>query len=280
MRILVLGASGYVGRRVKRVLSECYQTVYGTYGTECSQYDSDSSMYRYRLGDSGALEMLLEQTEPEYIVSCLRGDFEEQLEAHRTAAAYLAAHSGKLIFLSTANVFDAAMECGHFEGDTPKSDSDYGNYKIKCEKELQNLLGDGAVIIRIPGVWGRECPRLLRLVEDIRHGAAVVTYKNLFINLTTDVQIADWILYIIQHDLRGIFHVGTKDTCEYLTFHRDLIADLHLEGAVFDVNDYGEPRIWQAVLPGRREIPESMQLSIKAVIKELASSLISSHNDY
>lgn len=268
----MLGASSFIGRRVKEVLSRNYENVYGTYRTENEVYARDITMYPYSLGDSETLKHIFNQTEPDYVISCMRGDFEEQLEMHRMTAEYLAERAGKLIFLSTANVFDAAMECEHFENDCLKSETEYGQFKIKCEMKLQSLLGQRAVIIRIPGVWGRDCPRLVRLIRDIKCGTPVATYKNLFINLTTDVQIAEWILYIIQHDLDGIFHVGTKDVCEYLSLHRRLIASLHLEEPVFDVTDCGDKREVQAVIPGRSEIPDSMQTTISEVIQYVTSN--------
>lgn len=269
MRILILGAGSYIGSGLKKRLEENYKNVYGTYRTAAAGYDGDASMYQYSLGDDDALSYVLEQAEPDYVISCLRGDFKEQLRTHRMAAEYLAVRSGKMIFISTANVFDAALDRAHLEGDLPKSDSEYGRFKIQCERELQGILGEDAVIIRIPGVWGKDSPRLQRLVEDLDSRHAVATYKNLYVNITTDIQVAEWVLYIIQHDLRGIFHVGTKDITEYLAFHRGLTAALGREEPAFQITDC-EIRQVQAVIPGRDEIPDSMQMTVKAVTEYLA----------
>lgn len=273
MRILILGASSYIGKRLKKTLENDYEYVYGTYRTEVESFVRESFMYRYCLGEDGVLQKILSQTLPDTVITCLRGDFSLQLDAYKIVAEYLSKKkSGKFIFLSTSNVFDAALEREHSEGDIPKSDSDYGNFKIQCEQEMQDMLGKNAIIIRIPEVWGKDCPRLKKLISDIKAGNQVITYENLFINITTDAQMAEWILYIIQHNLDGIFHVGTKDMYEYIRFHRELIATLHKKEPVFQVINCGPGKETLAAIPGRSEIPQSMQIFIKEVIQYLGSS--------
>ena len=102
MRILILGASGLAGAEIRRTLDTPGNLVYGS----CRNPAGAAGLCRYDLDGPGDLEAVLEETRPEAIVSCLRGDYEKQLEAHRTAGDYLAGRGGRRVYLSTANVFD------------------------------------------------------------------------------------------------------------------------------------------------------------------------------
>lgn len=163
----------------------------------------------------------------------------------------------------------ALDEKPHYEYDEPGSQSDYGKFKVRCEQVIQDVLGEEAVIIRIPEIHGRTGLRMERFEEAVRTQKPIPTYRNLFMNYTTNHQIAEWLAYIIENDLKGIFHIGTKDMCDYSVFEKELLEALAFGEPVFDVHEEDEP-FYQAVLPGREEIPESLQMTVKDVIRYLA----------
>lgn len=268
MKVLILGASGYAGQAIARRLEKDHE-VYGTYHTQAEQYSGSDRMFRYELGGRDSVKSILDRVRPQIIVSSLRGDFRLQLAAHNDAADSLLAHeAGKIIFISTANVFDAAEEKPHYEPDTTDSETDYGNFKIECERMLRDKLGDRCVIVRIPQIWGKNCPRILELIKDTESGTPIVTYPNFYVNFTTDLQIAEWIAYILKEDLGGIFHIGTKDTCDYMRFQSELSRILGLKAPVFKKEPISR-KCFQAVLPGRKEIPERLQMKVTDVLEYL-----------
>lgn len=157
MRILILGASGYAGSCIKKALEKEYQEVFGTYQNQmkAGRFSGDFSMYHYTLGNQGELESLLQKTDPDVAVSCLRGDFGKQEEAHKVLGEFLAGkENGRILYLSSANVFDGDLRKPHLETDLPKAESSYGQFKIACEELLAGQLGERAVILRIPEIWG------------------------------------------------------------------------------------------------------------------------------
>ena len=271
MNILILGASGLAGAAILRALRADGHAVTGTYRTPSPDYDGDPAMLRFDLDETRSIVPLLEKTRPEVVISCLRGDFDRQLEAHGLAADFLRRHGGKLIYLSTANVFDGDLSRPHYEGDAPCSDTTYGQFKIACERLLQDRLGQNCVILRPPEVWGMPCPRLDALTQNTREGRPVQTYENLFVNYTTDVQLARWASFILVRGLRGVFHVGTRDTSGYTAFLERLAARLGLPAPAFAVVR-NETAAYQAVLPGRTEIPEELQLSVDDVLDWLSEN--------
>lgn len=211
----------------------------------------------------------LDTAKPEVVISCLRGDFAQQLEAHRFLADYLRAHPGtKLVYLSTANVFDALNETPHIETDPPQAQSEYGRFKIACEQMLTERLGEQLLILRLPIVWGKNCPRLQILKGEISRGEKVVLYRDISLNFTTDRQIGQWLRFLLEEKVSGIVHVGTKDVCSYANFYRALIDRLGLEGAQFDIRTEPQPE-YLAVLPHRSEIPHQLQMTVEEILEEV-----------
>lgn len=82
MRILIFGASGYAGSFIKQILEMRSHFVIGTYKTYRPQFSYDSHMVQYNLEDQKGLSQLLNNINPDIIISCLNGDFKEQLKAH------------------------------------------------------------------------------------------------------------------------------------------------------------------------------------------------------
>lgn len=268
MNVLVLGGGGLAGSAIMGALQADGHTVSGT----CRNPANSPALLQFDLDRPEAVLPLLERTDPEAVISCLRGDFALQLEAHRLAADWLGKNGGRMVYLSTANVFDALRDKPHYEGDQVGSDSTYGQFKIRCEGLLRERLGDNCAILRPPEIWGRDCPRLRTLVQKTREGAPVRTYENLSVNYATDVQIARWVSFILRHDLRGVFHVGTRDVSGYTAFLDRLAQRLGLPRTLYDVHPNGVPS-YQAVLPGRTEIPNELQLSVDGVLDFLSEKV-------
>ena len=266
MDILVLGASGLAGSAILRVLQAEGHTVSGT----CRAVP-DPTLLRFDSEQPQAIVPLLERVRPDVVVSCLRGEFTCQLELHRLLADFLHRHHKRLLYLSTANVFDGDLSRPHYEGDPPRSDSTYGQFKIACETLLRARLGDDLVILRPPEIWGTDCPRLRALITKLRASSPVVTYENLSVNYAVDTQIAQWAAFILEHDLRGIFHVGTRDLSDYTLFLERLAEELNLPRPHFDIELNDIPQ-YQAVLPGRQEIPARLQITVDDVLHRLANA--------
>ena len=272
MNVLVLGGSGLAGSAMMKALQAAGHSVSGTCRTP-REDGGTPNLLHFDLDEPQSIVPLLENTRPDAVISCLRGDFTRQLETHRLLADFLHQHSGKLIYLSTANVFDGDLSRPHYEGDALCSDSAYGQFKIACEQLLQARLGKNCVILRPPEIWGRDCPRLRTLVKSIHEGTPLQTYENLSVNYTMDTQIARWTVYILEHDLRGVFHVGTQDISDYTAFLDRLSAQLGLPRPIYTVTQNKTPA-YQAVLPGRSEIPKELWLSVQNVLHDLSKAPI------
>ena len=262
--VLILGAGGTVGAAVFRQLSSREDMkVFGTYFS--SAQEDTSSMIRFSVEFPDSIYSVLEQVRPDVVISSLRGDFEKQLTAHEITAKYLMENNGKIVYISTANVFDGSFDRPHYESDTPVSCSDYGRFKIRCEELLRDIMGERAAVLRLPFVWGRNSPRFLAVKEGCKAGKLEV-YTDFSCNHTSDLQTADFIEWVIREDKFGIFHVGTTDVTDYHRFIERLTAEMGVKQP-----ELAAQRVsgMMAVLSGRNDVPDDLKWDSSRLIRYL-----------
>jgi dTDP-4-dehydrorhamnose reductase len=226
-----------------------------------------------------SLQDILIKTDPEIIISSLRGDYDKQLLLHKTAAQHLAnKKNAKFIYISSANAFDHSVETPHYESDMPSAESAYGIFKVTCEKMLMDLLQEKAVIIRVPFIWSKQAPRFLRIKQDISEGIPVLCHRNLYSNHTTDLQIARYIHHIIRYDWKGIFHVGSTDIIEYKDFVEKLIIKMNCSQYVIELDEEPDCKYYMAMVSERSEHDHDLTVTIDDIIDYLTISNIN-HNE-
>lgn len=267
-RILVLGASGFIGKTVCRYLKKDHMV----FGTFCHNQESglpDDSMQYLDIKEPAAIRPMLEKIRPDWIISCLRGDFAEQLAFHERLAEEMKLHPGiRLCYLSTANVFDGAPEKFHAETDLPAAGSEYGRFKVSCESMLLRILDDACVILRIPLVFGTDSPRIRELRTNAQKGAPIRTWTNLYVNITTDVQIAAFIGTLMKIQGNGIYHLGSTDWVTYDELMHRISERLGLTNVSF-TGESGETKEYLGVLSARKDIPGTLKLTITQLLDSI-----------
>jgi dTDP-4-dehydrorhamnose reductase len=264
-KILILGASGFIGNALYKELCSYFNT-FGTYHSERLPFSKNKKFYEYDL-ESEDVRILLENLKPTVIISAVRGNFDAQVNAHFAIIDYLMKNDCRLIFLSSANVFDAFTNYPSYEYDKTLSQSVYGRFKIKIENALLRLPNHKYVIVRLPMVFGANSPRILEIKNKIEFGEPLEVFPNVVINATEISRLSQQIHYIINRKKQGVFHPGSND----LTHQHDLITD------IAEVLGYKNPLLKQvydsnydrflAVLPKDNLLPKNLQVSIMDVVK-------------
>ena len=137
-RILILGASGFIGNAIYKELLP-YFNVYGTYCTSQPEFDENQVLFQFDVKNN-TIESVLEKVKPNFIISSLRGDFISQFNIHQKLVNYtLKQKNCRILYLSTVNVFDAKSEFPSYENDVVLADSEYGRFKISIEKLVATL---------------------------------------------------------------------------------------------------------------------------------------------
>lgn len=266
-RILILGGSGYLGNAIYKELGPYFRT-FATFKTPKREFQSNKQFFQYNVEEDDVYE-ILEACKPCVIISSLRGDFLAQTIAHQHIAEYALEHGSKIIFLSSANAFDAYSKYPSYELDKTLSHSIYGHFKIKIENMLLRLPKKQVAVLRLPMVFGAKCPRIQEIKQLISENESVEIFPNLIMNVTLDKKVTQQIHYIINRNKFGIFHLGSTDLVHHDEFVRDILSFITKKKvSIKQVYTTNEDR-YLAVLPKFNKLPKHLQITSQYVLEEL-----------
>ncbi|MHA6280992.1 sugar nucleotide-binding protein [Salinimicrobium sp. CAU 1759] len=270
-KILILGGSGFIGNALYKELYPYFDT-HATYHTENASFGKNQKFHQFDV-ERESISILLENLRPNVIISALRGDFLAQVHAHFEIIDYLQKNKNtKLVFISSANVFDAFTNYPSYEYDKTLSQSVYGRFKIKIENALLRLPNNKYVIARLPMVFGANSPRVQEIKRQLKEHEAIEVFSNVVVNATYETRVTQQLHYIINRNRQGVFHLGSND----LIHHNDLIAEIceilgEKNPLLKNVYDSNFDR-FLAVIPKDNLLPKNLQISIQEVV---SSTLVS-----
>lgn len=266
-KILILGASGFIGNSIYKELCSYFNT-FGTYFTNDISFNGNHHFFQYNIEEDDIFD-ILEAVKPTIIISSLRGSFSAQITAHLHIIEYLVRHKCKLIFISSANVFDAYSKYPSYENDKTLSESIYGRLKIKIENMLLRLPKRKYAILRLPMVFGVTSPRIEEIKKQLKENKPIEVFPKLVMNVTTDKRLSQQIHYIINRNKSGVFHLGSKDLVHHDDFIIEIINKLGDYQPVFKhVYTTNEDR-YLAVLPKTNPLPKHLQLYSLEILSDL-----------
>ena len=266
-RILILGASGFLGNAIYKELCPYFKT-FGTYNRTNKQLEKNNHFFQFNLEEDDVYE-ILDLVKPTIIISALRGDFSKQVIVHQHLAEYVFSNKIKLVFLSSANVFDAYSKYPSYEHDKTLSHSIYGHFKIKIENMLLRMPKNQVAILRLPMVFGSNSPRIQKIIQLIKDNEPVEVFPNLIMNVITDSKVTQQIHYIINRNKSGIFHLGSNDLVHHDEFIRDIVNALSIKNALYkQVYTTNDDR-YLAVLPKYNVLPKNLQLISQELLNDL-----------
>ncbi|MEL0643034.1 sugar nucleotide-binding protein [Olleya sp. Ti.3.14] len=266
-RILILGASGFIGQALYKELCGYFRT-FGTYCRDNYAFNKNQHYFQYNIEEDDIFE-ILDIVKPTIVISAIRGNFSAQIIAHQHITEYIIANNSKLIFLSSANVFDAYSKFPSYENDKTLSHSMYGHFKIKIENMLLRLPKQYYAILRLPMVFGAQSPRIQEIKFHIKEKIPFEVFPNLIMNVTTDTKVTQQIHYLINQNKKGIFHLGSVDLVHHDDFIKEIIASLNIKNPllkqVYTTNDDR----YLAVLSKENKLPKHLQLLSQEILTEL-----------
>lgn len=265
--ILILGASGFLGGAIYKELCSYFRT-FGTYNTSNKSLEKNNHFFQYNIDEDDVYE-ILDIVKPTIIISALRGDFSKQILVHQHLAEYVFSKKTKLIFLSSANVFDAYSKYPSYETDKTYSNSIYGHFKIKIENMLLRLPKKQIAVLRLPMVFGNQSPRVLEMLQLIKDKTPIEVFPNLIINATTDTKVTQQIHYIINRNKSGVFHLGSSDLVHHDDFIKEIIKTLGTHKALFKQVYTTNNDRYLAVLPKYNLLPKNLQLQSQDILSDL-----------
>lgn len=260
-KVLLLGGRGLVGRHIHKILKEDYEVVITS-----GKHKVDNG-YTLDVSDLDLLNKILEEENPDIVISSLGGDFKTQLVFHEKLANWIKENKRKFIYISTANVFDNDKTSPWTETKEPDPESEYGIFKRDCERLVQRIVPE-VVIFRLCAVWAEDANRLQWLLDSGANKTPAFSLTNDQINITYADQIGWYAKYVLAHDLKGVFHVGSKDLVDWHEFNLKVCEALDIKDVTYNINTM-DGENYQAVIPGRNEIPDSLQLTVEEILQKL-----------
>ena len=165
-----------------------------------------------------------------------------------------------MVFLSSANVFDAYSKYPSYENDTTLSNSIYGHFKIRLEQLFLKLPSKKIAILRLPMVFGAQSPRVNELKLHLELDAPIELFPNLIMNVISDQKVTQQLHYIINRNKYGIFHVGSKDLVHHDDFIKDLVSKISAKNPKFKLVYTTNDERYLAVLPKENKLPKHLQM--------------------
>ncbi len=218
-RVLVTGASGFIGGVLSRMLAADENIVLfsGCLTGACSCGEP----VRFDLRDASSVNRVIEKVSPDLVIHCAydntannRYDVIVNGTRNLVNAVNAVSPAARLLFLSSEWVFDGSAG-PYSETDIPRPNTEYGRSKLEAEAIVQQQLADN-VIVRT-GLVSCESPLAPRwLVEDkkLLAGQKVVFYSNEIRNPIHVDDLCRAIMLLESSGENGIWHIAGP---EYLS---------------------------------------------------------------
>ena len=265
--ILILGGSGYIGNCLYKELSPFYNT-FGTYYS-AKGYQNNQHFFQYDI-EKGGIEEIIKEVKPKLIISALRGSFEAQHEVHDYLIDLVQRINCRILFLSSANVFDAFQHFPSYEYDKTLSESIYGRFKIKIENQVMRLPIGKYVIARLPMVFGINAPRTLEIDRAIQNNEAIEVFPNTIINVNSDIRLTQQIHYLINQKKSGLYHLGSTDLISHFDFFKSIVERRHQKPGIYKQVYTSNTIRYLATLPKENKLPSHILNTYMDVLDDLS----------
>ena len=265
--ILILGGSGYIGNCLYKELSPFYNT-FGTYYS-AKGYQNNQHFFQYDI-EKGGIEEIIKEVKPKLIISALRGSFEAQHEVHDYLIDLVRRINCRILFLSSANVFDAFQHFPSYEYDKTLSESIYGRFKIKIENQVIRLPIGKYVIARLPMVFGINAPRTLEIDRAIQNNEAIEVFPNTIINVNSDIRLTQQIHYLINQKKSGLYHLGSTDLISHFDFFKSIVERRHQKPGIYKQVYTSNTIRYLATLPKENKLPSHILNTYMDVLDDLS----------
>jgi dTDP-4-dehydrorhamnose reductase len=243
MRILVTGASGLLGLNLALEAAKDH-LVFGTINNHAIRTDAFTVLQVNLLAD-GAVERLLEQTQPDWVIHCAalanledceaHPDLAEQLNTHLPAklAAHVARGGARLVHVSTDAVFDG-QKGGYSEQDTPNPLSVYARTKLEGERGVAQA--DPQAIITRVNLFGWSPSGRRSLAEfffnNLSAGNRVMGFTDVYFCPLLANDLAAIFLKMLHINLNGLYHVVSKECLSKYEFGVRLANQFDLDSSL------------------------------------------------
>jgi len=278
-KVLITGASGLLGRKLARALSEEYRVI-PTHSTHPVNPDS----MRMDIVDGSEVVGVLSEVRPELILHAAAETNVDKCETNRELAwsvnaigtRNIASACGKigakLVYVSTDYVFDG--EKGRYsEGDKANPLNYYGATKLEGERFVRELCGD-YVVVRTSVLYGWHPNRLnfaTWVIDSLKSGMRISVAEDHYNSPTLADNLAEAIPKIVEADATGLYHIAGSERISRYDFAMETAEVFGLDRSLVMPVKMEDLKIWVA------KRPRDSSLSVYKARNELKVGLLDVH---
>lgn len=265
-RILILGGSGFIGHALFRELQSFFD-VHATYYTKKETFSANHVFHQFDM-EKDSIKPILNFIQPTIIIGALKGNNPSELEVYRELKNYVSLNTKcNILFISSAEVFDAKFKYPNYENDNPLSVSAEGKHKIAIEKLLLKEIPNQTGVVRLPILLGVNSPKIFHLRQCIRHRASFEVFPNRVISANTIDKVCLQIHYIINQSLTGIFHLASNNMIHHDELFKGITQKFSSDFPIFkNVYTSNDDR-YNAILPRYNRLPKAYQITIEEIME-------------
>ena len=233
MKVLVTGANGQLGRDVVLLLEKEGHSVLAC--------DRD----RMDITNQAQCNEVISSYYPEVVVHCaaytavdaaetdIDGAYKVNAVGTRNVTVAAEKAGAKLIYISTDYVFDGNSLNPYQEYDDTNPQSVYGKSKRAGELLVQSLSSKWFVVRTswVYGLYGKNFVKtMLKLGQEKPKLQVVHDQKG---SPTYTVDLAGFILELMQTEMYGVYHASNSDTCTWYEFTQAIFEEARSVGGIF-----------------------------------------------
>jgi dTDP-4-dehydrorhamnose reductase len=223
MNLLITGVSGLVGCAAAREATRRGHRVTGIVGRYGGPIEGVTKQVALELSDTAAAERLVAAEQPDAIVNCAALSSPDACDANPTLAKlvnvalpvafarWAAEHGGRLVHISSEQVFDGTRTTPYRADDPVSPINLYGWQKLESEQRLAEIAPKAAVTVRAPLLMGNSLGGVRsvheRLFLDWAAGRSPRLYTDELRQPCTGADLSAVLLDLAERrDLCGVFH--------------------------------------------------------------------------
>ncbi len=236
MRILIIGASGFLGN----ALFHDFQESHDVFGTYCH---TKASGLLFLDITSPRVSAVLDLVQPDVVVQPAAQpwvDFCEQKpeESYAVNVAgaqhvidWCAAHGKKYVFVSTDYLFDGKAG-PYLEDAAPAPLNVYGKHKLLVEEYIQEKLGALGLICRTTTVYGWEKAGknfVAKFIATLGSGNSFPVPKDQFATPTHVDDLSHAIITLVEKNASGVYHTAGPSFMSRVAFAEEIASVFSLD---------------------------------------------------
>jgi dTDP-4-dehydrorhamnose reductase len=291
MRILVTGASGLLGLNLALEASQQHE-VFGSVNKNVIN-TTEFTVLRSDLTNPGAIEQLLEESRPDWVINCAALANLDDCEAEPVLAqklnselpgklaSYVARGGARLVHISTDAVFDGELG-GYSEEDEPNPLSYYARTKLAGEQAVLET-NQEAIVARI-NLFGWSLSGKRSLAEwffnNLSAGSKIMGFTDVYFCPLFVNDLANLIINMIRKDLNGLYHVVSSECISKYDFGVRLARMFALDPTLITPSSVTKAGLVAARSPKLTLKSDKLAKALGETIPDLTHGLSRFHTQY